>query len=796
MMVTSRSESNGSPPLCSTCRSLPLKALFTTKGPSQLDYGTPKELLSRGEHCAFCSLVKYALETHYGGDYLRAQLEQPRDPPFRLQLVQTPVDLSFFNSTAEISKVGRQGAFYVELHGLIRLTERRAREAGLEDRRRLAPKLQLLRDGGDDAASRRECALFGRKVEQDAIDWPCVTRWMRACEGRHAISRPGSGPGRVPKVAQDTGLQLLAIDVEQLCVLPLPPGARYMALSYMWGKDQKVKLRTANADAMATPGYLDTPDGRPSLTIVHAIQVSKHLGCRYLWVDALNIKQDDEANIVFNTGKMDQVYADAWVTIAAVAGTDADAGLPGVAPGVRRSRRQVRVQVADGVVLANMLEWDSEALNGTRWNTRGWTYQERLLSPRMLIFAEDQMHYKCQGGCNWREEMHMDEDGSAVLAPFDPRHQLDVEEADVFEVYAAAVAEYTKRAFSSLSDRLRGFQGVLNRLEAPFRGPFYQGIPASTFVDGLLWTPHADGGSHHRIPEFPSWSWAGWSGPVVYAANADSGLANLCETTISQVAIETTEGVRLSRVVDCPSWPSEGQSKVEEGDRDCWRRIFDEDSLCIHYALVEDGRPSPYLYPRPLGAFDKHQSDIIKRDKGGGVLRVRGKTAVFRLTKQHTRLLRRKSTTCDSGVHEICNIGVLDRRGFVAGTIFVHADLVPHLDGRDRRFVAVARSVRERTDYDPSWDPESRRFRPDTHPDSGRGQRENEYFRLDHVGGPVQWGEWCDMNHFNEFVFWPFFDILLLSEPGSDGTVQRLGIGKIHIDAFLPISIEESVLLS
>ncbi|KAL8382933.1 hypothetical protein RB595_006619 [Gaeumannomyces hyphopodioides] len=796
MIVTSRSEPNGSPPLCSTCRSLPLKALFTTNGPSQLDYCTLKELLSRGEHCAFCKLVEHALETHYGGDYLRAQLEQPQDRPFILQLVQTPVDLSFFDNTAESSRVGRPGAFYVELHGLVRLAERRAREAGLKDRGRLAPKLQLMSDGGDDAASRRECALFARKVEQDAIDWSYVVRWMRACESRHAISRLGSGPadaGQAPNVTQGTGLQLLAIDVDQLCVLPLPPGARYIALSYMWGKDQKVKLSTANADAMATPGYLDTPDGRPSLTIVHAIQVSKHLGCRYLWVDALNIKQDDEASIVFNTGMMDHVYADAWVTIAAVAGTDADAGLPGVAPEVRRGRRQVRAQVADGVVLGNMLEWDGEALNGTRWNTRGWTYQERLLSPRMLIFAEDQIYYKCQGGCNWREEMHMDEDGSAVLAPFDSRHQLDVEEADVFEVYAAAVAEYTKRAFSSLSDRLRGFQGVLNRLEVPFRGPFYWGIPASTFVDGLLWTPHPDGGSHHRIPEFPSWSWAGWSGPVVYAASAELGLANLCETTASQVAIETAGGVRLSRVIDCPSWPSEGQSKVKEGGGDCWRRMFDEELFRTHYTLVEDGRSSPYLYPRPLEAFDKHESNSIKRKKEG-VLRVRGKTAVFRLTKQHTHIPTQD--TCDSGVHEICHIGVLDRRGLVAGTVFVPADLVLYLDGRDCRFVALARSVLERTDYDPSWDPESHRFRPWTHPDSGRGQQEDEYLRFDHVGGPIEWGAWCDMDHFNQFVFWPFFDALLLSEPGSDGTVQRLGIGKIHVDAFLPIGVEESVLLS
>jgi hypothetical protein len=32
-------------------------------------------------------------------------------------------------------------------------------------------------------------------------------------------------------------------------------------------------------------------------------------------------------------------------------------------------------------------------------NKRGWTLQERILSPRILYFAEDQIHWKCQEFC-------------------------------------------------------------------------------------------------------------------------------------------------------------------------------------------------------------------------------------------------------------------------------------------------------------------------------------------------------------------------------------------------------------
>ncbi|KAI1637503.1 hypothetical protein F4809DRAFT_604713 [Biscogniauxia mediterranea] len=47
----------------------------------------------------------------------------------------------------------------------------------------------------------------------------------------------------------------------------LPEGAPYIALSYVWGKDQALKLKMDNVSLLSSPGCLDSAVFRPSWTI-------------------------------------------------------------------------------------------------------------------------------------------------------------------------------------------------------------------------------------------------------------------------------------------------------------------------------------------------------------------------------------------------------------------------------------------------------------------------------------------------------------------------------------------------
>ena len=47
----------------------------------------------------------------------------------------------------------------------------------------------------------------------------------------------------------------------------------------------------------------------------------------------------------------------------------------------------------------------ADELGSSRWNTRGWTYQERMLSRRLVYFGARQLYWECQQGM-------VNEDGS------------------------------------------------------------------------------------------------------------------------------------------------------------------------------------------------------------------------------------------------------------------------------------------------------------------------------------------------------------------------------------------------
>jgi hypothetical protein len=444
-------------------------------------------------------------------------------------------------------------SFYLEIHPSKPSLERMNRETGDEfGRGWVVPKVHLILD--ESQVESVSGALHGRPVFRDTIDWAYLTEWLKTCKSRQSItqarqggesggsqSRSILGPARPLDAAQ-----LHVVDVDRLCVIPMPEDDEYVALSYRWGNGQVLKLKEENADLLKTTGFFDSSSKniKPSRTIVDAMYVIRRLGYRYLWVDALCVKQDDQQAIMANVGVMDLIYARATLTIVAAFGDDADSGLPGVSWDIPRTQQQRRHNV-HGLVVANMLDSLDDAVNFSAWNTRGWTYQERLLSSKRLVFTNAQIYYECNQGCRFQEDLRLD-DGSAKLVPPDGRYQIDLENENLFDIYALAVGEYTKRSLTYQGDKLKAFTGFLNTLVEPFRGPFFFGLPASVFNVGLLWTPIGACTRSNKI--FPSWSWAGWDGPVSYGMR--DGMENLGECAVSQVKIETHRNVQLCARVD------------------------------------------------------------------------------------------------------------------------------------------------------------------------------------------------------------------------------------------------------
>ena len=62
-------------------------------------------------------------------------------------------------------------------------------------------------------------------------------------------------------------------------------------------------------------------------TFADTILLARHLGVCYLWIDSLYIVQDDEMDWKTEAAKMAEVYANAYVNMAATASSNSSQGL-------------------------------------------------------------------------------------------------------------------------------------------------------------------------------------------------------------------------------------------------------------------------------------------------------------------------------------------------------------------------------------------------------------------------------------------------------------------------------------
>jgi hypothetical protein len=319
------------------------------------------------------------------------------------------------------------------------------------------------------------------------------------------------------------------------------PGMDYVALSYVNGGAETLQTTRKNVELLSQPGGL-YPRPEIGRAVLDAMDFASRLGQQYLWVDSLCIVQDDASQKHEQIMQMDSIYRNAFLTIIAVSGKSADSPLAGISAG---SRAPLRADIIDKVHLSAGKDTVEIAvqppnpkviLERSVFETRGWTFQERVLSPRCLYLTDDQSFFQCRGGwiseamwataCEYSDSHNPTNDIgfsnplADVLGIVDPSK---VTKLQVWQAYAKSVTLYTPRKLSFLVDIVSAFAGIASVLDQLQPMIFYQGIPFRLLDSALLWYP--TGRMQRRaLPEipdkpalyFPSWSWAGWVGPVSY----------------------------------------------------------------------------------------------------------------------------------------------------------------------------------------------------------------------------------------------------------------------------------------
>lgn len=369
-------------------------------------------------------------------------------------------------------------------------------------------------------------------------DFDVVRGWVRHCERGH--THPDCNP---PGLLGLKGFRV--IDCESRNMIVCPDGKPYVTLSYVWG--------TEPADNLDDDDIL--PETLPRL-VEDAIRVTLSLGHQYLWVDRYCIPQSEEAVKAHLIRNMNRIYAECALTIIASASERPSDGLVGVS--APRMDLPESLRMGD-LHLSQLITNLADEVERSKWNTRGWTYQEGFLSNKRLLFTKSQCYFQC--GQMWCTEglsiapstiARLNRPGHAKMSrvfPWEPHRRTSSALSDTCgrrrqreEYFVDRAREYMLRELTHDADAFDAFSGVLNYLET-FAGEYLLGnifgLPVwsrdsrwsaliggpadarNTLVCSLAWSlssppeqaepeTRSDVTIAGRRKGMPSWTWCGW----------------------------------------------------------------------------------------------------------------------------------------------------------------------------------------------------------------------------------------------------------------------------------------------
>lgn len=245
----------------------------------------------------------------------------------------------------------------------------------------------------------------------------------------------------------------------------------------------------------------------------------------YLWVDSLCIPQDDEVRKHHLLQEMAWIYNRALITLVALHGDNAESGLPGVRP---NTRRYDSLGSDCGLEITTRGAF-SDSLGTSTYNSRAWTFQERLLSRRCLYFTGPQA-YLCCNRCTWQEDrseshepLRSDGDGRHLQTLLSTRARSESWAASL-KRYARMVESYAPKRLTFPWDALDAFAGVARVFEEHCGWTMLCGLPEAFLEHTLLWEQKTTTTRRlftatetaNSVELFPSWSWAAWTGGIKY----------------------------------------------------------------------------------------------------------------------------------------------------------------------------------------------------------------------------------------------------------------------------------------
>ncbi|KAE9381084.1 HET-domain-containing protein [Stipitochalara longipes BDJ] len=365
-----------------------------------------------------------------------------------------------------------------------------------------------------------------------------IKEWISECIAKHescrnSTSSTASLPTRVIDVGPLDGSRDPFLLTNTQGLHQTEP--KYIALTHRWPKPSE-KMLTTTTDTLSERSEGISLDLLPK-TFQDAIVITRKLNIRYLWVDSLCIVQDSYEDWEQEAARMHLVYRDAYLTISADAGT-AGCLIPRDPLAIRPCMLEKSFGELGVCVLPHSFGDFRDSIDKRLLSTRGWIVQERLLSRRILHFAQHEIYWECI--TTTASERHPSHPEKSFEAQFGTMKQLLKQiqlplntstkiptNRKLFTEYYDFIQHYTQREFTVATDKLPALSGILQSVyerlnsEVSFQESYLAGIWRQDLLAGLLWEVRpVDETGWFRNPDVkpkaPSWSWSSVEEEIVY----------------------------------------------------------------------------------------------------------------------------------------------------------------------------------------------------------------------------------------------------------------------------------------
>ena len=319
------------------------------------------------------------------------------------------------------------------------------------------------------------------------------------------------------------GSDVLVVDVEAHILngaLSVAELSQYCTLSYRWGDTPHGCVLRAPFARQISIEVESMPQ-----TFRDAIETTRGLGMRFLWIDALCIVQPDAYgdDTDWNTEgpRMGTTYQNAICNIAATCADSAKDGFLSKTDSKRIGAApcQVFQHMSSGDMNVRLLKPVSikfnQALTSSALNKRGWVTQERLLSRRVLHFTLQGVIWECGSALEHGHTNVLEVTTSVSGLNWSARFGNGPRQA----TWMYFVADYSKTEFTNSEDRLVALSSLASLVHRKFNSDdlYCAGLWKSRLPEDLLWykfePPNVD--TPNRMKIAPTWSWASVHGSIL-----------------------------------------------------------------------------------------------------------------------------------------------------------------------------------------------------------------------------------------------------------------------------------------